>query len=55
VEIYENLGKRDLALDWLRTALARGYVISEIERDPSLAALRQDPRYAKLIAAKKPK
>jgi serine/threonine-protein kinase len=55
VEIYENLGKRDLALDWLRTALARGYVISEIERDPSLAALRQDPRYAKLIATGKPK
>jgi serine/threonine-protein kinase len=50
-EIYEKLGKRELALDWLKTAIARGYVVSEVEKDPSLADLRKDPRYANVIQA----
>jgi len=54
VEIYENLGKRDEALKWLGTAVQRGYVITEIERDPSLVELRKDARYAKVIQGTKP-
>jgi len=50
VEIYEKLGKRDEALAWLKTALDRGYVVSEIEKDPSLAELRKDPKYSALIS-----
>ena len=49
VEIYEKLGKRDAALNWLGKAVQRGYVISEIEKDPSLAELRKDPKYSKII------
>lgn len=52
-EIYEKLGKRDLALEWTRTAIKRGYLISEIEKDPSLSDLRKDPRYTALIATEK--
>ncbi len=49
VEIYEKLGKRDQSLGWLRTALRRGYVFAEIEKDPSLAELRKDNRYSKAV------
>jgi serine/threonine-protein kinase len=52
-EIYEKLGKRDQALAWLKTAIERGYVVSEVEKDPSLAGLRTDQRYADLIATEK--
>jgi tetratricopeptide (TPR) repeat protein/TolB-like protein/predicted Ser/Thr protein kinase len=49
VEIYEKLGKRDQALAWLQTAINRGYVLAEIEKDPSLSALRKDPRYSSSV------
>ena len=49
VEIYEKLGNRGKALNWLKTAVQHGYVIAEIEKDPSLSQLRTDPRYSKAI------
>ena len=45
VSTYEQLGERSLALKWLERAIADGYSLEAIERSPSLAALRKDPRY----------
>jgi tetratricopeptide (TPR) repeat protein len=47
---YEQLGDRDAALKWLEKALAAGYQRERIERSPSLAELRKDARYVRLIA-----
>ncbi len=49
--VYEQVGQRDKALTWIGGALAKGYPIDEIRRSPTLAALRQDPRFAKLAGA----
>jgi hypothetical protein len=40
-----RLGNRDAALKWLRSAIERGYSRQQIERSPSLAALRKDSRF----------
>ncbi len=42
---YELLHHRDEALRWLAEATASGYPSGAIARNPSLAALRADPRY----------
>jgi tetratricopeptide (TPR) repeat protein len=42
---YEQLGERDRALRWLEQALATGYSREAVERSPSLAELRKDPRF----------
>jgi tetratricopeptide (TPR) repeat protein len=42
---YEQLGERDQALRWLEQALATGYSRDAVERSPSLAELRKDPRF----------
>jgi tetratricopeptide (TPR) repeat protein/tRNA A-37 threonylcarbamoyl transferase component Bud32 len=42
---YEQLGERDRALRWLEQALATGYSRDAVERSPSLAELRKDPRF----------
>ncbi len=49
---YEQVGDRDLALAWIGRALAGGYSRHEVESDPSLKALRADPRFAAAAAAK---
>ncbi|HTA44726.1 MAG TPA: protein kinase [Bryobacteraceae bacterium] len=41
----ELAGQRGPALDALRAALASGYSLSVVEREPELISLRQDPRY----------
>ena len=43
-----RLGHRDESLKWLRSAIEKGYSRQQIERSPSLAALREDPRFRKL-------
>lgn len=43
VSIYEKLGKREEALQWVTPAMT-----SDIESQPELAALVKDPRYAEL-------
>jgi tetratricopeptide (TPR) repeat protein/TolB-like protein len=43
--IYEQLGDRKLALQWLAEAIKRGFSRDLIEKEPSLAQLRLDPRY----------
>ena len=46
--MYEQIGDRATALGWLEKALAAGYSRERIERSPSLARLREDPRYVRL-------
>jgi Flp pilus assembly protein TadD len=46
--VYEGIGDREAALHWIGKALSAGYSLDEIERDPSLANLRADPRYPPL-------
>jgi serine/threonine protein kinase/tetratricopeptide (TPR) repeat protein len=47
--VYEQVGDRGASLAWLGRALQAGYPRDLIERDPSLARLRLDPRYRELI------
>jgi tetratricopeptide (TPR) repeat protein len=48
-ELCESeLHDRDRAFALLEKALSRGYQWNELERSPSLAALRRDPRFAEL-------
>ena len=47
---YEQIGERVTALRWLEQSIAKGYSRDLVDRSPSLAELRKDPRYQKLIA-----
>lgn len=47
--IYEALGERNSALEWLRRALESGYSRVEIDHSPQLVELRKDPRYLEII------
>jgi len=48
-ESYEDLGKRDLAVEWIGTALNSGLTEDWIKRRPSFNNLRQDDRYMDLV------
>ena len=48
-ESYEDLGDRERALEWLARALDNGLEVAQLERMPSLEALRKDARFSKLI------
>ena len=52
--IDEATGRRDAALQKLRRALAAGYPRWEIGRNPSLTALREDPRFADVLKGEMP-
>lgn len=43
--VYEQLGDREYALQWIAKAIQGGYSRDLIERDPNLAQLRSDPRF----------
>jgi len=43
--VYEQLGDRERALQWLARAIQGGYSRDLIERSPSLTQLRADPRF----------
>jgi serine/threonine protein kinase/tetratricopeptide (TPR) repeat protein len=47
--IYEQLGDRKLALQWIAKAIKGGFSRDLIEKEPTLARLRLDPRYQGLI------
>lgn len=46
--VYEQLGDRDQALQWIGKAIRGGYSRDLIDRAPSLADLRADPRFRAL-------
>jgi tetratricopeptide (TPR) repeat protein len=50
-QVYEELGDRGAALDWLAKAIRAGYPPSEVQRSRSLEQLRNDPRYKQIIEA----
>jgi serine/threonine-protein kinase len=45
--VYEQLGDRTRALEWISKALAGGYSREALDRSVSLTALRADPRFPK--------
>lgn len=47
-DIYEHLGDRERALEFIGSALRSGYPLAEIERAPGLDSLRGDPRFEAL-------
>ncbi len=47
--VYEQLRDRELALQWIAKAVKGGYSRDLIEREPTLAQLRLDPRYQALF------
>ena len=48
--VYELAGDRDKALAALERAVRAGYSMHEVVNEPELAALRSDPRYARIAA-----
>ena len=47
---YEQMGRRELALEMIGRALERGYPLAAVERSVWLRDLRADPRYGELAA-----
>jgi serine/threonine protein kinase/tetratricopeptide (TPR) repeat protein len=47
--IYEQLGDREHALQWIAKAIKRGYSRDLIEKEPTLAQLRLDSRFQGLL------
>jgi serine/threonine-protein kinase len=48
---YEALGDRDKALELITKALRQGYSMAQIDRDPELRDLKEDPRFEGMIRA----
>ena len=47
--IYERLGDRELALRWIGMAIKGGFSRDLIEKEPTLARLRLDPKFRDLL------
>jgi serine/threonine protein kinase/Tfp pilus assembly protein PilF len=47
--VYEAVGKRDLALEWIGKALRSGYPYEQIKRLPELQGLLADPRFEEVL------
>jgi serine/threonine-protein kinase len=50
VEVYTITGDQQKALDCLKSAVQSGYPRFELEANPELAGLRNDPRYREVMA-----
>jgi serine/threonine-protein kinase len=48
-ESYEDLGQRELAMQWIAKALDNGLTVEWIERRPTFNGLRTDVRYRELV------
>ena len=48
-EIYEQLGKRNIALQWFEKALESGYPLKDINNKPSLKNILSDDRFQRLL------
>ena len=49
IVVYHTLGDRPNALRWLGEAVARGFGIEVLHRNPALASLREDPEFRRII------
>jgi serine/threonine-protein kinase len=49
-EIYEQLGERERALEWMQSALRRDFGWIQVQYSPWLDALREDPAFAGMRA-----
>ena len=49
-ETYENLGNRARALQLTQQALAKGWTMDQLERNPDLRALLADPKFRRMSA-----
>jgi tetratricopeptide (TPR) repeat protein/TolB-like protein len=49
IETFEIMGDRELALEWVGKALARGMDTDELDKDPTLRGLVADERYRRLV------
>ena len=47
--VWVELGKRELALKWIETALKKGFSLVKIDRYPGLKELRADERFQRLL------
>ncbi len=52
-EVFEQLGERSTALNWVRKALNNGYAIEELDHIPELKNLRADSRFKQILLSKK--
>jgi len=52
-EIYEQLGERERALEWMRSALRRDYGWIQVQHSPWLNRLREDPAFVDMLGALK--
>jgi serine/threonine protein kinase/Flp pilus assembly protein TadD len=53
--VYEIIGHREKALDAVAAAVAAGYSLEEVEKEPELRSLRTDPRYQRWVKTSKEK
>ena len=53
-EIYQQGGDRASALDWLGQAVRAGYSVTDVDRDPTFAGLRNDPRFQQITQSPAP-
>ncbi len=53
--VYEIIGHRDKALEAVAAAVAAGYSLEEVEKEPELRSLRTDPRYQRWVKTSKEK
>jgi hypothetical protein len=47
--VYEQIGDRVAAVEWLRQAVHRGYSTTEIMRDPTFQDRHDDPSFKRAI------
>lgn len=52
--VYEQLGERDHALQWLAKAINAGYPPATVQTSPWMKELRSDPRFVQIITPRKP-
>jgi tetratricopeptide (TPR) repeat protein len=47
--VYHESNERTLSLHWLQRALEHGFRPAQLERDPYLAGLREDPEFTRIV------
>ncbi len=53
VRVYHLAGDRGAALQWLDRAVRSGFQVAELERDPELAALREDADFQRIVKGRR--